>query len=151
MKSNSQMLIDGKWVDSTSSETIYVLNPANEEIVGSVPKGEAEEAKKALGAAQRAFKGWAALPVSKRSDFLHKAADLTRQKQEEISRLLTLEQALELAPSVLAHAWLRRPLCSCGPVSGHICSRSHLDSFTSIGTFNIILKTPNMHTFMSTR
>lgn len=97
MKNTFRMLIDNKWVNSTSGETIDVFNPANEEIVGSVPKGGAEEAKKALKAAQCAFKSWAALPVSERGALLHKAADLMRQSQEEISRLLTMEQGKPLS------------------------------------------------------
>jgi len=97
MKNNSQMLIDNKWIDSLSGETMDVFNPADEEVIGSVPRGGTEDAMKALEAAQRAFKSWSALPVSKRSALLHKSADLTRQNQEEISRLLTMEQGKPLS------------------------------------------------------
>ena len=39
-----QLFIDGKWVTSTSGETIDIVNPTTEEIVARVQNGTIEEA-----------------------------------------------------------------------------------------------------------
>jgi len=59
------MLIDGKWVRANSKESFEVKNPATGEVLALVPKGDREDAKKALVAASKAFPTWAATPSSK--------------------------------------------------------------------------------------
>ncbi len=43
------MYIDGQWVDSSSNETIEVLNPTNEEVIATVPDASVEDGRRALG------------------------------------------------------------------------------------------------------
>ena len=50
-----QCYIDGEWVDADSGETIAVTNPANGEMLGTVPKMGAAETRRAIEAANRAF------------------------------------------------------------------------------------------------
>ena len=51
-----QMLIDGKFVDSLSGSTMQICNPANGELVDTVPQGNEADVERALDVAIRAAK-----------------------------------------------------------------------------------------------
>lgn len=87
-----QMLIGGEWLDAFSGDHAVIRNPATGDPVAEVPIGGREEARMALEVAQRAFPSWAGTPAEKRAVLLHRAADLLRERLEEISRWLTMEQ-----------------------------------------------------------
>ena len=53
---NYKMFINGVWIDSVSNEASNVNNPATGEILGTVPYGGSEDTKKAIDAANTAFK-----------------------------------------------------------------------------------------------
>ena len=55
MKDKLDFYINGQWVQSESSETIEVINPANENIIGHVSAGTKEDINKAVIAASDAF------------------------------------------------------------------------------------------------
>ncbi|MDG6928552.1 MAG: aldehyde dehydrogenase [Nitrososphaerota archaeon] len=98
-----KMLIDGEFVDSATGDTMDVLNPATEEVVDSVPKGGAEEARQAIDSAERAFESgwWSSLYRSReRGRILWRFKDLVREKEDELARLLTLEQGKVLKESL---------------------------------------------------
>ena len=91
-----KMLIDGQIVESASGKAAVVYNPANQEPVAEISLGDREDAALALGAAERAFPGWARTDPEKRGELLHRASDLIRERAEEIARLLTMEQGKPL-------------------------------------------------------
>ncbi|HOO54636.1 MAG TPA: NAD-dependent succinate-semialdehyde dehydrogenase [Methanothrix sp.] len=91
-----KMLIDGKAIESASEKAAVIKNPANQEPVAEVSLGDREDAALALGAAERAFPGWARTDPKKRGDLLCRGADLVRERAEEIARLLTMEQGKPL-------------------------------------------------------
>jgi succinate-semialdehyde dehydrogenase / glutarate-semialdehyde dehydrogenase len=86
------MLIGGKWAQAASGETFGVVNPATGEKICSVPRGGREDAVLALRAAHDAFPAWAALSFEKRAELMHRAAQLLRQKRDDIARTLSREQ-----------------------------------------------------------
>ncbi len=47
--------IDGEWVDAESGETYDIVSPSTEEVIARVPAGTAADARRAVGAARRAF------------------------------------------------------------------------------------------------
>ncbi|HEY5606048.1 MAG TPA: aldehyde dehydrogenase family protein, partial [Thermoplasmata archaeon] len=49
-----KMYINGKWVESESRDTFNVVSPASGEVIGTFPKGTAEDAKAAVEAAVEA-------------------------------------------------------------------------------------------------
>jgi len=55
-----QCYVDGGWADADSRKTIPVNNPATGEVLGSVPRMGAQEAKRAVEAAERAWPAWSA-------------------------------------------------------------------------------------------
>ena len=87
-----RMYIDGQWSNGESTETIEVENPANEEIIATIPAGTVNDAQHALEAAKRAQPKWAALPPIERAKLLHKLADAVLAQRDHLARIVTLEQ-----------------------------------------------------------
>ena len=84
------MYIDGSWV--TTSETRPVINPTDESTIAAVPEADANYARHALDAAQRAQKGWRRKAGVERGAALRAVADGIRTRQEELARLVVAEQ-----------------------------------------------------------
>jgi succinate-semialdehyde dehydrogenase/glutarate-semialdehyde dehydrogenase len=91
-----QLFIDGKWVESENGASYEVTNPATGEVVGTAAAATANDVKKAIDAAHRAYPGWAALTARERGDILYKAYQLMRENEEELARCMTLEQGKPL-------------------------------------------------------
>ncbi|TBU91981.1 NADP-dependent succinate-semialdehyde dehydrogenase I [Stutzerimonas kirkiae] len=92
-----QAYIDGTWQDADSGDRIDVNDPATGEIIGSVPKMGASETRRAIEAAARALPAWRALTAKERSGKLRRWFELVLENQDELARLMTLEQGKPLA------------------------------------------------------
>jgi succinate-semialdehyde dehydrogenase/glutarate-semialdehyde dehydrogenase len=97
MYQNTQLFIDGAWTPALSGRTIDVLDPATEEVIGTVAHAGTEDLDRALAAAERGFRTWRKTSSFERSKVMRKAADLLRSRADEIARLMTLEQGKPLA------------------------------------------------------
>jgi succinate-semialdehyde dehydrogenase/glutarate-semialdehyde dehydrogenase len=86
------MLIGGEWRKAASQEEIEVVNPATEDVVGSVPASGSADVDLAVENAKRAFPEWSKQDVEKRAGILHKAADLIAENAKELAKTLTSEQ-----------------------------------------------------------
>jgi succinate-semialdehyde dehydrogenase/glutarate-semialdehyde dehydrogenase len=89
--------IDGEWVGADGGGTIAVTNPATGENLGTVPNCGAAETRRAIEAAQAAFPAWRAKTAKERAAILRKWYELMMANQEELARLLTMEQGKSLA------------------------------------------------------
>ena len=77
----NKMYINGEWIKSASGATFESLNPATKEPVGSFQKGNKQDVKAAIDAAEDAFEGWRSMPAPARGEILFKIAeDLTRMQ-----------------------------------------------------------------------
>jgi lactaldehyde dehydrogenase/glycolaldehyde dehydrogenase len=85
------MFIDGQFVSWQGEGWLDVINPATEEVLARIPDGRAEDARKAIEAAERAQPGWEALPAIERAGWLRKIAAGIRDKASEISALIVAE------------------------------------------------------------
>ena len=85
-----QMFIDGDWSDAGSGETARVINPATEEEIAQVPKGDAADVDRAVAAARAAFESWSQTTPAERSKALHAFAEAIEKDTETLS---ALEQA----------------------------------------------------------
>ncbi len=94
---NVQLHIAGQWRDGEGGKKIDVLNPANEEVVGTVAHASVRDLDAALEAADRGFKAWRKTSPYERSKTMRKAADLLRGRADAIARLMTLEQGKPVA------------------------------------------------------
>ncbi len=92
-----QAYLDGQWLDADSSQTLAVHNPATGELLGSVPKMGAAETRRAIAAASRALPAWRALTARERSLKLRCWYELMLAHQDDLARLMTLEQGKPLA------------------------------------------------------
>lgn len=91
-----QAYIDGVWADADSGQTISVNNPATNEIIGSVPKMGRAETRRAIEAADKALPAWRALTAKERSAKLRRWYELILENQDDLGRLMTLEQGKPL-------------------------------------------------------
>ena len=92
-----QAYIDGTWLDADSGQTLAVNNPATNEIIGTVPKMGAAETRRAIEAADRALPAWRALTAKERATKLRRWFELLMENQDDLGRLMTLEQGKPLA------------------------------------------------------
>ncbi|WP_347883278.1 NADP-dependent succinate-semialdehyde dehydrogenase [Pseudomonas aestiva] len=92
-----QAYVDGAWIDADSGATVTVDNPATGETLGTIPKLGRAETKRAIDAANRALPGWRALTAKERSAKLRRWYELMIENQDDLGRLMTLEQGKPLA------------------------------------------------------
>ena len=84
--------IGGIQTESSSKDFFEKYNPANKsELLGKFPKSNQKDLDAAVNAAKRAFEIWKYTPAPKRAEVLLKAAEITKEKKEELSRILTKE------------------------------------------------------------
>jgi succinate-semialdehyde dehydrogenase/glutarate-semialdehyde dehydrogenase len=95
-----KMFLNGQWVEAHSKKTFEVINPANGELVGTVPMGSTGETKRAIEASYEAFGKWSKLPAEERCKYLKKWYELVMDEKEEIGRIMTLEQGKPLAEAI---------------------------------------------------
>ncbi len=88
-------LIDGAWI--SRPHAFDVSNPATSEIIASVPNLNAEDAGRAIGAAQRALPAWARKSGKERAIILRRWFDLIIENADDLARLMTAEQGKPLA------------------------------------------------------
>ncbi|SUG60220.1 succinate-semialdehyde dehydrogenase [Salmonella enterica subsp. arizonae] len=92
-----QALIDGQWRNANCGEMIAVINPASGQLLGNVPKMGADETREAIDAASRALPAWRALTAKERACILRRWFNLMMENQDDLARLMTLEQGKPLA------------------------------------------------------
>jgi 1-pyrroline dehydrogenase len=85
-----KQFIGGEFVDSSSGETMGVLNPATGEVIAEVPRGTAEDADRAVRAAERAWAEWRDKTPKDRMELLLALADVIDEHAEELARLESL-------------------------------------------------------------
>ena len=94
-----QCYVDGRWVDADNRESIPVNNPADNSILGTVPKMGADETRRAIEAAERALPEWRARTGKERAAVLRKLYELMIENQEDLAQLMTAEQGKPLTES----------------------------------------------------
>ena len=95
----TQAFIDGQWREADGGGVVPVLNPATGETVAEVARCGQAEARRAIEAAQRAHLDWRRRPAGERSAALRRWFELMVAHQEDLARIMTLEQGKPLAES----------------------------------------------------
>jgi 1-pyrroline dehydrogenase len=85
-----KQFIGGEWVESSTGETIEVLNPSTGEAIAEVPSSSAEDVGRAVDAAKRAWAEWQAKTPKDRMELLLALADVIDEHGEELARLESL-------------------------------------------------------------
>ncbi len=90
---NTGSYINGKWYHPNSNRLVRNINPANtSDIIAEFPMATAEDAQQAIAAAQSALLSWKKTPAPERGRVIWRAADIARQRADEIATTMTREE-----------------------------------------------------------
>ncbi len=103
-----RLYIGGEWVEPSGTKTLEVVNSTTEEVMGTIPEGNAKDVDRAVGAARAAFEGWSQTPVEQRAELLGAIAMGLEERAEEIAGLVARELGMPLALSMMIQAGLPR-------------------------------------------
>ena len=95
----TQAFINGQWVDAVDGAMLDITNPATGEVIASVAKVGATETASAIKAASDAMKSWRELPAKVRANTLRDWFNIIMANQEDLARIMTLEQGKVIAES----------------------------------------------------
>ena len=102
MMIEGKLYIGGKWVEPQGDKEIFVINPATQEDIGSVPVGTPSDVDAAVVAAREAFPAWSQSSIDARIEFLEKLSDAIKERTEEIACLITSEVGTPIEYSRMA-------------------------------------------------
>lgn len=101
MRNQRKFYIDGQWVEPHSRQTADIINPANEEVIGSVTLGDREDVDAAVAAARKAFGSFSQTTAAERIALLERIIEIYKQRMAEIGEVVSREIG---APVSLAQA-----------------------------------------------
>lgn len=88
--------VNGQWISAKSGKTFDVFNPANGNIVGTVPDMSIEDTEVAIESAHKAFQTWKDTTPKERSQILRRWYNLLVENQKEIAEIMTAESGKPL-------------------------------------------------------
>ncbi|CDR64983.1 TPA: aldehyde dehydrogenase family protein [Staphylococcus argenteus] len=103
MRDYTKQYINGEWVNSNSNETIEVINPATEEVIGKVAKGNKEDVDRAVEAADSVYLEFRHMPVKERQELLDKIVKEYENRKDDIVQAITDELGAPLSLSERVH------------------------------------------------
>ena len=95
----TECYINGQWCSAESSARLAIKNPATGDVIAEVAKVGAEETRRAIEAAETAMTAWRAVPAKQRASILRNWFNLVMENQEDLARIMTVEQGKTLAES----------------------------------------------------
>ncbi|MBR9863652.1 MAG: NAD-dependent succinate-semialdehyde dehydrogenase [Rhodobacteraceae bacterium] len=93
----SQAYVAGEWIDADNGATFEVKNPARGDVLTTLPDLGIDEVKRAIDAAQKSQKDWAARTGKERAAILRKWYDLMVENADDLGRILTAEMGKPFA------------------------------------------------------
>ena len=136
----NQFFINGKFTSGKAVERIDVINPATEEVITDVPRGTEADVLAAIAAAKAAFPAWKAVPGAEKAEMLHEAANRIRAHEEELTRLLTLEEGKPFVENEEEILWSYNTLDYYAELARH--DRGTVIPPGDPAQFNFIIKEP---------
>ena len=91
--------IDGRWVAPVSTDTMAIRTPATNTAIGTLAMGNATDADRAVQAAERAFESFSMTTKAERRALLHRLADATRARLEDLAQAMTTEMGAPITMS----------------------------------------------------
>lgn len=91
-----QAFVAGRWSDADSGKVLEVLNPADGTRIGTVPDMGRDETRRAIEAARDALPSWRAKTARERGAILRRWYELVLAHQDDLARIMTLEQGRPL-------------------------------------------------------
>jgi acyl-CoA reductase-like NAD-dependent aldehyde dehydrogenase len=87
------MFIDGSWTPDNAAGVIEVIDPATEDVIGSVPDADPKAAHAAIAAARRAFDDgpWPQTSPRQRAVTLRRMAEILEERHDRLKELVMAE------------------------------------------------------------
>lgn len=137
MKTYDKLFINGEWISPDSGENmIEIINPYTEKPCGSVPKGTARDADRAVLAAKNAFAGWAETAPEKRAAMIEKISMKLAERSDEIAKVITDELGMPITMSKAIQAGL-----PAGSMSSYINLAREFNGQETIGN-SLVIREP---------
>ncbi|HET7580319.1 MAG TPA: NAD-dependent succinate-semialdehyde dehydrogenase [Bacillales bacterium] len=95
---NKLNYINGEWVGQDEKK-LEVTNPANGEVIGTMPEGTEKDVQHAIDSAYDALPEWRDLTAEKRGDYLLALFQKMMDNKEELATIMTLENGKPLKES----------------------------------------------------
>ena len=100
MYQDLNLYVAGEWRPASDRGTKVVTDPATEEVLGTIAVATEGDIDDALAAAKEGFAAWRSTGTWDRAAKIRKVADLIRERQELIARLMSLETGKPLAEAM---------------------------------------------------
>ena len=92
MYTELQLYIDGEWLNGRGRKGEEVVNPATGKALATLPHASPADLDRALEAAAKGFAAWRSTSAYDRAKIMRKAADLVRERAENVAKIMTQEQ-----------------------------------------------------------
>ncbi|MGN6357204.1 MAG: aldehyde dehydrogenase family protein [Novosphingobium sp.] len=106
MRNYLKFYIDGQWVDPIAPKTAEVINPATEEVSGTISLGSPADVDLAVAAARRAFATWGESSVKERIDLLEAIIAEYLRRERELGEAVTEEMGAPISLGTGFHTLL---------------------------------------------
>jgi acyl-CoA reductase-like NAD-dependent aldehyde dehydrogenase len=83
--------VGGAWIRPSGDDTIEVVNPASEQVIGRIPQGTPEDVNKAVIAADAARSDWAARPAMERAKMALSIAEQLADRRDDLVEAIISE------------------------------------------------------------
>ena len=111
MHNFTQFYIDGAWVQPLKASPMQVINPATEQVVGTISIGSAADVDRAVKAARKAFAKQSVMPVAQRQELLQSIIAIYKRRMDDVAMAISQEMGAPLeklakraqAPAGLGH------------------------------------------------
>src|SRR5436305_159304 len=98
MTKKLQNYVDGKWVPGES--TFDARNPANDQIIATVPESSRADVDAAVAAARAAFAEWRHVNPAVRARHLHAIGDRVKARERELAEAITTEMGKTIGEAI---------------------------------------------------
>ena len=137
MSNLRKFYIDGTWVDPDSNDTMPVINPANEEVIGTVALGNPTDVDRAVAAAAGAFPGFSMSTKQERLDLLERIKEVTQKRFEDLAQAMSLEMGAPISFSREAQAD-----AAIGHLQGFVDALKNLEEEIDLGNGDVLVREP---------
>lgn len=88
--------INGQFIEDPSEKSEALYNPSTGEVIGAVPQASPKTCEEAIATAEKAYKTWSRLPISKRVAYIYKIRELMIRDKEKLAQAISLDQAKQI-------------------------------------------------------
>ena len=104
MDNLQKFYINGEWVSPVSTQTMTVINPATEEVIGTVALGNEADVDRAVAAANAAFEHFSRTSKTERLELLQQVKAITERRFEDLAQAMRMEMGAPITMSRGAQA-----------------------------------------------